>query len=76
MSDELTLDLIDEAIKRLPQEKRPQRMRISFEDYQRLRLSCDGLEILPESSKGVTPGFLMEIIPAGDLSRGQYEIEF
>ena len=76
MNDELTFDLIAEAIKKLPQEKIPKRMKISYQDYQRLREACDYLKILPESSKGVTPGFSMDIIPSTDLGPGQYLMEF
>ena len=75
MSNELTLEIIQEAIDKLPKEKYPKRMKISHQDYRRFRQTCDGLEILPELRKNVSPGFGMEIVPSLDVADGQYEME-
>lgn len=76
MSSELTLEIIQGAIDKLPKEKYPKRMKVSYRDYRRFREACDGLGILPELRENVSPGFGMEIVPSLDMIDGQYGMEF
>lgn len=76
MSNELTLEIIQEAIDKLPKAKYPKRMKVSHYDYRRFREACDALGIFPELRKDVSLGFGMEIVPSLDMGDGQYEMEF
>lgn len=76
MSDELTLEILDEAIKLLPKRPFPKRMWVSSGDYRRLREGCDFLGILPELRENVSPGFGMEIRPSSLLLNGSYLMEY
>ena len=67
MSEELTLEILDEMIGKLPPRSYPKRMRISYGDYCRLREACDYLGILPELKHNVSLGFGMEIVPDIDI---------
>ena len=76
MSNELTLEILQEAVDKLPKAKYPKRMKISYQDYRRFRQACDALGIFPELKKNISPGFRMEIVPSLDMSDGHYEMEF
>ena len=76
MSNELTLEIMQEAIDKLPKEKYPKRMKIGYRDYRRFREACDALSIFPELRENVTLSLGMEIVPSLDMNDGQYEMEF
>ena len=74
---ELTLEILDEAIRQLPPVTYPKRIHISFGDYQRLREASDFFNIFPEQPGGYTLGFLGEIIiPDADIADNHYEIDW
>jgi len=74
--NELTLEIIQEAIDKLPKAKYPKRMKVNHYDYRRLREACDLFGILPELRENVTLSFGIEIVPSLDMGDGQYEMEF
>ena len=76
MSEELTLEILEEAISKLPPVRYPKRMRISYGDYRRLREACDYFGILPELKHNVSPGFGMEIVPDISIEDKNYEIDW
>ena len=74
---ELTLEILEEAISKLPQVSYPKQIRVSYRDYRRMRETCDILKILPEQSTGFTYGFMGEkIIPDIDVADNNYEIDY
>ena len=46
--EELTLEILNEAISKLPPTPHPRRIRISYGDYRRLREASDFFKIFPE----------------------------
>ena len=76
MNRELTLDILDEAIRQLPPISYPKRIRISYGDYHRFREACDHFGILPELKENVSLGFGMPIIPDNQVSDGEYEYDW
>jgi hypothetical protein len=76
MANELTLEIIQQAIDKLPKEKYPKRMWISYQDYRRFHESCLALGILPELRENVTLSFDIEIHRSSVLGEGQYIMEF
>ena len=76
-SDELTLEILDEAIRKLPPISYPKRIRVSYGDYRRLREACDIFKIFPEQPEGFTLGFFGEmIIPDVDIKDNHYELDW
>lgn len=76
MSNELTLEILEEAIDKIPKRRYPKRMRINPKDYRKLRWACDHFGILPEIKHNVSPGFGMEIVPDPEIREGCYELEY
>ena len=77
MGQELTLEILDEAISKLPPITYPKRIRISYGDYHRLREACNALEIFPEQRGGYTLGFCGEwIMPDADIADNHYEVDW
>ena len=80
MADELTLEIIDEAIKKtkhLHPYPTIKRIRISYGDYRRLREASDFFKICPEQLGGYTLGFCGEwIMPDINVADNHYEIDW
>ncbi len=77
MKDELTLEILDEAIGQLPPITYPRQIRISYGDYQRMREACDMLEIFLEQTDGVSLGMLGErIVSDKNIADNHYEVDF
>jgi len=74
---ELTIEILEEAISKLPPVTYPKRIRVSYGDYQRLREACDILKICPEQPKCYTLGFCGEwIVPDIDIKDNHYEVDW
>ncbi len=77
MGDELTLEILEEAMSKLPPITYPKRMRISYGDYHRLREACDIYKICPEQPEGFTFGFCGEwIMPDVNIADNHYEFDW
>ncbi len=77
MAEELTLEILEEAISKLPPITYPKYIRISYGDYQRLREACDVFKIFPEQVGGYTLGFCGEwIMPDAYIKDNHYEIDW
>lgn len=77
MKGELTLEILEGAIKQLPPMPRIKRIRISYGDYRKLREACNIFKICPEQPKGFTYGFMGERIePDVDVKDNHYEIDW
>ena len=76
MRNELTLEILEEAISKLPPISYPKRMRVSYGDYRRLREGCDFFGILPELRENVSPGFGMDIVPDIGVADGSFEFDY
>lgn len=76
MGEELTLEILEEAMSKLPPITYPKRMRISYYDYRWFRAACDFFGILPEKTESVSPGFGMDIVPDIDVHDGHYEVDW
>ena len=73
---ELTLEILEEAIKQLPPLPRIKHIRISYGDYRKLRDACKVFNICPEK-QGYTLGFLGEhIMPDIKVQDNHYEIDW
>lgn len=76
MTNELTMAKLEEAIRQLPVQTYPRRVRISPSDYRRLRAASDILRLPPEQSKDISIGFMgEEIVPDPSVSDGTYEYD-
>lgn len=72
---ELTLEILDEAISKLPKERYPKRLRINPSDYSKFRESCDAFHIFPIDPKQTFTFCMgMKIVP--DVSLKEYEYKF
>lgn len=77
MIEELTLEILQEAISRLPPVTYPKRIRVSYGDYRRLREACEIFKIFPERPDGYTLGFCGEwIMPDVDMADNHYEVDW
>ena len=76
MSRELTLEILEEAISKLPPITYPKRIRISHGDYCRLREACDYFGMPPELKQNVSLGFGMEIVPDINIKDNHYEVDW
>ena len=77
MGEELTLEILEEAIGKLPPVTYPKRIRISYGDYRRMREACDIFKVFPEQKGGYTLGFLGEwIMPDINVEDNYYEIDW
>lgn len=77
MKNELTLEILEEAISQLPSITYPRRIRISYGDYRRLREAYEIFKIFPEQPNGYTLGFCSEIImPDIDVADNHYELDW
>ena len=76
MSGELTLEIMEEVISKLPPLSYPRCMRISYGDYRRFRGACDFWGIFPELKQNVSPGFGMTIAPDINIEDNYYEIDW
>ena len=77
MADELTLEILEEAISKLPPVTYPKQIRISYGDYRKLREASDVFKIFPEQKGGYTYGFCGErIIPDINVKDNCYEIDW
>ena len=81
MAGELTIEILQEAMRQSPLEPRrqlfarPKSIRISYGDYQRMRESCDALKICLEQPGGYTLGIFGErITPSDNIPDNHYEI--
>jgi len=75
--DELTLEILEEAMKQLPPTTYPKKIRVSYGDYNRLREACEFLGICPEQKGGYTLGFCGEwIVPDADIADNHYEVDW
>ena len=76
MSNELTLEILKEALNKLPPRPYPKRMYISQGDYRRMREACDYFGIFPELRPNVSPGFGMQIVPSSTLKDNEYIFDY
>ena len=77
MMEELTLEILDEAIKQLPPVTYPKCIRVSYGDYRRLREACDVFKIFPEQPGRFTLGFCGEwIMPDVNVADNHYEVDW
>ena len=77
MTEELTLEMLEEAISKLPPITYPKRIRISYGDYRRLREACAVFKICPEQPSGGTFGFCGElIVPDAYIADNHYEVDW
>lgn len=77
MSEELTFEILDEAIKQLPPITYPKQIRVSYRDYRLFREACDFCGIFPVESKsplGTLAGTF--ILPDAEVPDDFYEIDF
>ncbi len=74
---ELTLEILEEAMSKLPPVSYPKRIRISYGDYRKLREACGVFKFPPEQSPGYTLGFCGEwIIPDVNVADNHYEVDW
>ena len=74
---ELTLEMLEEAINQLPLITYPKQVRISYNDYVKMRHSCDILKMSPEQPQGYTLGCLGErIIPDISILDNHFEVDW
>ena len=73
----LTLEILEEAISKLPPVSYPKRVRVSYGDYRRLREACAAFKICPEQPEGYTLGFCGEMIIADvEIADNHYEVDW
>ena len=77
MGEELTLEILEEAISQFPPVSYPKHVRISYGDYRRLREACKVFQICPEQPEGYTLGFCGEwIMPDIDIADNHYAVDW
>ena len=74
--NELTLEILEEALSKLPPITYPKRMRVSYGDYRRMREACDIFGVLPELRENVSLGFGMEIVPDTSIEDNHYVFDY
>ncbi len=77
MPEELTLEILEDAMGQLPLTTYPKRIRISCGDYRRLKEACEVFKICPEQPDGYTLGFCGEwIMPDVNVGDNYYEVDW